>query len=475
MRKITGLILFIALALLGDSHANVYASPASATAAIRFAVVGDYGMAGQAEADVAALVESWNPDFIITVGDNNYLMGSTTTIDANIGQYYHSYIYPYTGNYGAGATTNKFFPIPGNHDWETPDAQPYVDYFKLPGNERYYDFVKGPIHFFALDSDPREPDGYTQTSTQGIWVENAIKNSTTPWQVVLAHHAPYSSGLHGSSAYMQWDFQAWGADAALSGHDHTYERIVLNGFPYFVNGLGGAEIYSFNTPVTGSMLRYNGDHGAMLIEATDTQITFRFYNRTGTLKDEYILKTTFADVAKNYWAWSSIEKLYNAHITTGCGTSPFIYCPTSPVTRSQMAVFLLRGIHGSTYSPPAPSGTIFGDVPANYWAAGWIEQLAAEGITSGCGNGNYCPDIAVTRDQMAVFLLRARHGRTYTPPLPKGTVFGDVPVTYWAAGWIEQLAGEGITGGCGGGNYCPTNSVTRDQMAVFLVKTFNLP
>ena len=81
----------------------------------------------------------------------------------------------------------------------------------------------------------------------------------------------------------------------------------------------------------------------------------------------------------------------------------------------------------------------------------------------------------MTRDQMAVFLLRAEHGKTYMPPPPKGTVFGDVPVTHWAAGWIEELANEGITGGCGGGNYCPDDSVTRDQMAVFLVNTFNLP
>ncbi len=475
MRKITGLILLLALALLGDNQANVYASPAPATAPIRFAVIGDYGIAGQPEADVAALVKSWNPDFIITVGDNNYSTGSTATIDENIGQYYHSYIYPYLGSYGAGATTNKFFPILGNHDWETPNAQPYLNYFTLPGNEHYYDFVKGPIHFFALDSDPREPDGTTPTSTQGIWLQNSLANSTAPWQIMLMHHSPYSSAAHGSIAYMQWDFQAWGADAALSGHDHTYERIVLNGFPYFVNGLGGAGTYSFNTPVAGSLFRYNSDHGAMLVEATDTQIDFRFYNRAGTLKDEYVLKTTFADVAKNHWAWSSIEKIYNAHITTGCSASPLIYCPTSPVTRGQMAIFLLRGIHGGGYVPPAPTGTLFGDVPANYWAAGWIERLALEGITSGCGNGNYCPDHPVTRDQMAVFLLRAEHGKTYMPPPPKGTVFGDVPVTHWAAGWIEELANEGITGGCGGGNYCPDDSVTRDQMAVFLVNTFNLP
>ncbi|MBI3172742.1 MAG: S-layer homology domain-containing protein [Chloroflexi bacterium] len=183
---------------------------------------------------------------------------------------------------------------------------------------------------------------------------------------------------------------------------------------------------------------------------------------------------TFIDVPISYWAWNFIERLYNAGITGGCSASPMMYCPEASVTRAQMAVFLLRGEHGSTYTPPAATGTVFGDVPLDYWAGPWIEQLAVEGITGGCGNGNYCPDLPVTRDQMAVFLLRAEHGSAYAPPAPTG-VFTDVPTDYWAAAWIEQLAAEGITGGCGSGIYCPTTVVNRAQMAVFLVRTFNLP
>ncbi len=184
--------------------------------------------------------------------------------------------------------------------------------------------------------------------------------------------------------------------------------------------------------------------------------------------------TIFADVPATYWAWNYIERLYNAGITGGCGSSPLIYCPEDTVTRAQMAVFLLRGEHGAAYTPPNASGTIFSDVPSTYWAANWIEQLAGEGITSGCGTGIYCPETPVTRAQMAVFLLRAKHGSTYVPPVATG-VFTDVPADYWAAAWIEQLAAEDITSGCGGGAYCPDQSVTRAQMAVFLVKTFNLP
>lgn len=188
-----------------------------------------------------------------------------------------------------------------------------------------------------------------------------------------------------------------------------------------------------------------------------------------------IFDSIFFDVPNTYWAWSYIERLYNAGVTGGCGTSPLIYCPTTIVTRDQMAIFLLRGKYGSSYVPPAATG-VFQDVPADYWAASWIEQLAVEGITSGCSATPklYCPTTAVTRDQMAVFLLRAMHGLNYVPPKATG-VFLDVPTDYWAADWIDELATEGITGGCGNGNYCPTTPVTRDQMAVFLMKSFNLP
>ena len=186
---------------------------------------------------------------------------------------------------------------------------------------------------------------------------------------------------------------------------------------------------------------------------------------------------TFADVPVSYWAWQSIERVYAAGITGGCSQSPLMYCPETNVTRAQIAVFLLRGEHGSTYTPPAVgSSTGFSDVPTSYWAAAWIKQLVAEGITGGCGNGIYCPETVVTRDQMAVLLLRAEHGSSYTPPdVGTSTGFADVPTNYWAAAWIKQLVAEGISGGCGGGNFCPTGQVSCAQMAVFLVEAFNLP
>jgi hypothetical protein len=182
------------------------------------------------------------------------------------------------------------------------------------------------------------------------------------------------------------------------------------------------------------------------------------------------------DVPANYWAANFIERLYDAGITGGCGSDN--YCPGNVVTRAQMAIFLLRGIHGSSYAPPAVGdSTGFEDVKPGYWAAAWIKQLAAEGITSGCGSAKYCPESPVTRAEMAIFLLRSKYGASYRPPAvgDSSTGFADVEPTYWAAAWIKQLVAKDITAGCGNGNYCPASPVTRAQMAVFLVRTFNLP
>ncbi len=170
--------------------------------------------------------------------------------------------------------------------------QPYLDYFTLPdgpGQERYYDVRLGPVDLFVLDSDPREPDGVSATSTQARWLQGALAASDAPWKLVVFHHPPYSSGLHGSSTFMRWPFKEWGADAVLSGHDHDYERLTVDGLPYFVNGLGGDSRYWFLIPWPGSQVRYNNDAGAMLLEATPDQLTFQFITRRGELIDSYTI------------------------------------------------------------------------------------------------------------------------------------------------------------------------------------------
>jgi tartrate-resistant acid phosphatase type 5 len=267
------------------------ATPTATPEPFRFAVIGDYGFAGQPADDVSNLIKRWQPELIISTGDNNYAAGEASTIDGNIGQYYAAYIHPYAGQYGPGADHNRFFPSPGNHDWQAPDLQPYLDYFSLPGNERYYEFRRGSVHFFSVDSDSREPDGVSQGSVQASWLRDALAASDAPWKVVYMHHPPYSSAHHGSIDWMQWPFAEWGASAVLAGHDHVYERIIRDGMVYFTNGLGGnPSRYNFRLlPVRGSEVRYNEDYGAMLVIADWQHITFAFITRSGEVIDEFTL------------------------------------------------------------------------------------------------------------------------------------------------------------------------------------------
>jgi tartrate-resistant acid phosphatase type 5 len=258
-------------------------------APVRIVVIGDYGAAGPPEAQAAALVKSLKPDFIITTGDNNYPLGQAETIDQNIGQFYREFICPYRGSRGAGATRNRFFPVLGNHDWYTPGALPYLGYFTLPGNERYYEMQWGDVHFFALDSDPSEPDGVTSSSRQAEWLKARLAASTARWKLVAMHHPPFSSGPHLSTVYMQWPYKEWGASLVLAGHDHIYERLEVNGLPYVISGLGGATIYQFATVEIGSQFRYNAGFGVLMLEAEPTRLVGRFLGAGGERIDEFVL------------------------------------------------------------------------------------------------------------------------------------------------------------------------------------------
>ncbi len=183
----------------------------------------------------------------------------------------------------------------------------------------------------------------------------------------------------------------------------------------------------------------------------------------------------FLDVPPSHSFYDFVMTVADDGVSAGCGASDF--CPDSAVTRAQMAVFLLKSKLGANYAPPPAAGTVFADVPAGAFAADWIEDLAARGITAGCGGGKYCPDAPVSRAEMAVFLLKTANGAAYAPPPATGAVFADVAPGDFAADWIEDLYSRHITGGCSVSppRYCPAASNTRGQMAVFLTLTFALP
>ena len=213
--------------------------------------------------------------------------------------------------------------------------------------------------------------------------------------------------------------------------------------------------------------------------------------RPGTLSDVLVdnLDRTRGGILNGYFAdfldvpqldifHAAVEKIFRNGITSGRGDGT--YGRNLSATNAQMAVFLLKAMHGPFYTPPPATGTVFSDVPADNPFAPWIEQLYFEGITTGCKSysfvgRHFCPNAPTTRDEMARLLLKAEHGSNYVPPACTG-IFLDVPCPSYFAPWIEQLYSEGITGGCKGGQYfCPGEPSTRGQTAVFLTKTFSLP
>jgi hypothetical protein len=179
----------------------------------------------------------------------------------------------------------------------------------------------------------------------------------------------------------------------------------------------------------------------------------------------------FTDVVASHLFYGHIEFLAQAGVTSGCGTG--VYCPDMPVTRRQMAVFLERTLRATNWTPPAGTG-LFTDVPLGAQFRDYVEALRNDAITSGCTTTTYCPDDPVTRAQMAVFVLRTMCGATYVPNLPAVQRFTDVAPTHLFYRFIDKMAALGITSGCNTtpAQYCPDNAVTRSQMAVFLERSF---
>jgi glucose/arabinose dehydrogenase len=171
-----------------------------------------------------------------------------------------------------------------------------------------------------------------------------------------------------------------------------------------------------------------------------------------------VIAPEFSDIASSSFI-DDIHWLLYEGITGGCGGTRF--CPTTAVTRVQMAQFLDRAIGLDD------TATDFFTDDDGITGEASINRLAASGITGGCEPGKYCPTARVTREQMAIFLDRALD----LPSTTTNFFSDDNGRTGEAA--INRLAAAGLTGGCGDGKYCPTASVTREQMAAFLRRAFS--
>lgn len=320
-----------------------YSLPANDDANFVFAVIGDFGdtlpLSDEPDTqEVATLIKSWKPSFITTVGDNDYSDGEYanqtgnarfTGLELGVGQFFHEYIYPYKGSSGSGASTNMFYPIPGDHDYgddcENPRLGPYLDYFTLPEgpkDETYYELVEQNVHIFFLDSiEECHQDNGATLAAQKAWLSDTAKKSEAEFKIVLIHQPPYSSGArHGSAAHTQWNYADMGIDLVISGDDHIYERIEKDGVTYLVNGLGGVEIHpDFSTPVEGSKVRYNKAYGALRVDVYESRLLVSFVSVDGVVQDQFSLNSGkwYKPAVSATWQWQlqgTINTAYNVDV-----------------------------------------------------------------------------------------------------------------------------------------------------------------
>jgi hypothetical protein len=190
---------------------------------------------------------------------------------------------------------------------------------------------------------------------------------------------------------------------------------------------------------------------------------------------EFVSIVVFTDIDCDHWVVSEAAACHYAGIVGGYPDGT--YGPHIATTREQMAVYVCRALVGGDDSvPDAPPTASFPDVPTDYWAFDHIEHAVTQQVVQGYPDGEYKPGIELDRGQMAVFIARAMAGGdAAVPDHPGDPSFSDVGDEFWASRHIEYIAGQDVATGYDDGCYHPEYLCTRDQMAVYIARAFDLP
>lgn len=249
----------------------------TATSSYSVCALGDWDDNANSDA-VVAQIKQQNPRVVFTLGDNVYSDLAHEAIQL------------------AKFGTIPLKPTWGNHDQDIdPVAMTsLLALVDLPNNERYYEVVDGPVHYFIVSSDPREPDGgyvdavtSTETSIMGQWLKVKLALSTAKWKVVIFHHPPYTSDVNNTpgARWMRWPFATWGASLVLNGHAHNFEHTLgADGLNYVTCGLGGHSIRAFGANTTGTILKqYNSDFAFLKMDSSCDALTLSLVDVNGTV------------------------------------------------------------------------------------------------------------------------------------------------------------------------------------------------
>lgn len=238
------------------------------------AVVGDFGVGDKNQRAVANLVAKHRPDFVVTTGDNVYK--KSKSYSNLVGKYYPQPLVPATGNHDYMVGISKF----DNYFGTTAETRNYI--YHAASN----------VDFFILDSEAGIRSSEARQE-QWNWLVRSVSKSDANFKVVVLHHPPYSSSKkHGSTRVYQWAYRTMGVDLVLSGHDHTYERIIRDGLTYVVDGAGGAKLYKCKAKenlVEGSTGCYS-KFGALFIYANKTELQAAFKTTNGKILDSFTIR-----------------------------------------------------------------------------------------------------------------------------------------------------------------------------------------
>lgn len=229
-------------------------------------VIGDYGTQGPIQAGNTAALLARGVSAVLTVGDNAYPDGKAEDWDPAVFR-----------PMAALLASTTFWPVPGDHEYRLPYAQPYLDALELPegpDGERYYSFDWGDVHVVALDSNCLSPmDAATAGCTRDsmvTWLREDLAATQAPWKIALLHRPVLATGKYGSfpevASALEPLFQEYGVDVVFQGHNHLYERTwpSRDGAPvktgegaydrpgapvYVTTGGGGDWLYDFEKPV----------------------------------------------------------------------------------------------------------------------------------------------------------------------------------------------------------------------------------
>jgi len=256
---------------------------------------------------------------------------------------------------------------------------------------------------------------------------------------------------------------AWAKSTGAAGYKMHYSNYSGN-YQYTVN-VGNSNSCTISGLTEGTTYYFAAS-------AYDTQQNESDYSNEVCYTIYQNSNSNFADVCPGNWAEDYIHAIFNAEISLGCSQNPLRYCPGNAVTRDQMAAFLVRALEAEPAANYCATGSPFSDVSSSSGFCKYIRRLSELEITQGCGGGNYCPNDTVTRQQMAAFIVRAVEGEPAANYCAAGSPFSDVSSSSGFCKYIKRLSELEITQGCGGGNYCPNDTVTREVMAAFLARAF---